>query len=139
MENKARSDFTFSAKVSTKTPLRSIYSPTHQMDVSRRDDNNAVVGMEQVGGADLSKDLDLYFSVSDKAVGLSLLTYRQGDEPGYFVALIAPKSQVKADEIAAKRVTFVIDTSGSMSSSLRSPITRRSSMVATTRCPGSRA
>jgi Ca-activated chloride channel family protein len=110
----ARNDFTFSARVRSKQPLRSIYSPTHQMDVSRRDENNAVVGMEQVGGADISKDLDLYFSVSDKAVGLSLLTYKQGDEPGYFVALIAPKSEVKADEIAAKRVTFVIDTSGSM-------------------------
>jgi Ca-activated chloride channel family protein len=110
----AKNDFTFSARVRSKQPLRSIYSPTHQMDVSRRDENNAVVGMEQVGGADLSKDLDLYFSVSDKAVGLSLLTYKQGDEPGYFVALIAPKSEVKADEVAAKRVTFVIDTSGSM-------------------------
>ncbi len=110
----ARNDFTFSARVRSKQPLRSIYSPTHQMDVSRRDENNAVVGMEQVGGADISKDLDLYFSVSDKAVGLSLLTYKKDDEPGYFVALIAPKSEVKADEVAAKRVTFVIDTSGSM-------------------------
>ena len=48
-------------------PLRSIYSPTHQIDVNRRGESGAVVGMEQVGGADLSKDLDLYFSVSDKS------------------------------------------------------------------------
>jgi Ca-activated chloride channel family protein len=114
VEGKATNDFTFSAKVSTKTPLRSIYSPTHQIDVSRRGESNAVVGMEQVGGADLSKDLDLYFSVSDKSVGLSLLTYRQGDEPGYFVALIAPKTEMSPNEIGAKRVTFVVDTSGSM-------------------------
>jgi Ca-activated chloride channel homolog len=110
----ARNDFTFSAKVSSKTPLRSIYSPTHQVDVSRRGERSALVGMEQVGGADLSKDLDLYFSVSDKAVGLSLLTYKRGDEPGYFLALIAPKTEVSPNEVAAKRVTFVIDTSGSM-------------------------
>lgn len=110
----ASHDFTFSAKVNTKTPLRSIYSPTHKVDVSRHGESNAVVGMEQVGGADLSKDLDLYFSVSDKAIGLSLLTYKQGDEPGYFVALIAPKTEVSPNEIGSKRVTFVIDTSGSM-------------------------
>ncbi|MFL5349692.1 MAG: VIT and vWA domain-containing protein [Hyalangium sp.] len=110
----ASHDFTFSAKVNTKTPLRSIYSPTHQVDVSRHGESNAIVGLEQVGGADLSKDLDLYFSVSDKAVGLSLLTYKQGDEPGYFVALIAPKTEVSPNEIGGKRVTFVIDTSGSM-------------------------
>ncbi|MDY7231047.1 VIT and vWA domain-containing protein [Hyalangium rubrum] len=110
----AKNDFTFSARVRSKVPLRSIYSPTHQMDVSRRDENTALVGLEQVGGADLTKDLDLYFSVSDKAVGLSLLTYKQADEPGYFVALIAPKTEVNPSEVAAKRVTFVIDTSGSM-------------------------
>ncbi|WP_224240796.1 VIT and vWA domain-containing protein [Hyalangium gracile] len=110
----ATRDFTFSARISSKTPLRSIYSPTHQVDVSRRGEASAVVGMEQVGGADLSKDLDLYFSVSDKAVGLSLLTYKQADEPGYFVALITPKTEVSPNEIGAKRVTFVIDTSGSM-------------------------
>ncbi|KFE70479.1 VIT and vWA domain-containing protein [Hyalangium minutum] len=114
VEGKATRDFTFSAKVNTKTPLRSIYSPTHQMDVSRRGESSAIVGLEQVGGADLSKDLDLYYSVSDKAVGLSLLTYKQGDEPGYFIALIAPKTEVSPNEIGAKRVTFVIDTSGSM-------------------------
>ncbi|WP_224363270.1 VIT and vWA domain-containing protein [Hyalangium versicolor] len=111
---KATHDFTFSAKLSSKTPLRSIYSPTHQVDVSRRGEANAIVGMEQVGQADLSKDLDLYYSVSDKAVGLSLLTYKQADEPGYFLALIAPKTEVSPNEIGAKRVTFVIDTSGSM-------------------------
>jgi Ca-activated chloride channel family protein len=110
----ATHDFTFSAKVSTKTPLRSIYSPTHQVDVSRHGDSNAIIGMEQVGAADLSKDLDLYYSVSDKAVGLSLLTYKKEDEPGYFIALIAPKTEVSPNEIGAKRVTFVIDTSGSM-------------------------
>jgi len=114
VEGKAKNDFTFSARVATKTPLRSIYSPTHQMDVSRRGESNAIVGLEQVGGADLSKDLDLYFSVSDKAVGLSLLTYKQADEPGYFIALITPKTEVSPNEIGAKRVTFVIDTSGSM-------------------------
>jgi Ca-activated chloride channel family protein len=109
-----RNDFTFSAKVSTKTPLRSIYSPTHQMDVSRRGETAAIVGLEQVNGGDLTKDLDLYYSVSDKAVGLSLLTYKKSDEPGYFVALIAPKTEVSPNEVAAKRITFVIDTSGSM-------------------------
>ncbi|WP_206680224.1 hypothetical protein, partial [Salmonella enterica] len=66
------------------------------------------------GGADLSRDLDLYFAVSDKAVGLSLLAYRVGDDPGYFIALIAPRNEVQSNEVQATRITFVIDTSGSM-------------------------
>jgi Ca-activated chloride channel family protein len=36
------------------------------------------------------------------------------EQPGYFMALISPKAELKADEIVAKRVTFVLDTSGSM-------------------------
>jgi Ca-activated chloride channel family protein len=36
------------------------------------------------------------------------------EQPGFFMALISPKTEVKADEVIAKRVTFVIDTSGSM-------------------------
>ena len=39
---------------------------------------------------------------------------RPTGEPGYFIALISPRTEVPNDEIIAKRVTFVIDTSGSM-------------------------
>lgn len=109
-----RGDFTFTANIGTKSPLRAIYSPTHNVYISRKGEATAVVGMEEGTGADLTKDLDLYFSTSDKAIGLSLLNYRKGDEPGYFVALISPKTELQPNEVAAKRVTFVIDTSGSM-------------------------
>jgi Ca-activated chloride channel homolog len=112
---KVKQDFTFSASVKSKVPLRSIYSPTHKLGISNKGENAAIVGLELGAGADISKDLDLYYSVSDKAVGLSMLTYRNSvEEPGYFIALISPRNEVPANEIVAKRVTFVIDTSGSM-------------------------
>lgn len=108
-------DFTFSAKVSSKVPLRSLYSPTHKLGVSRKAEGQAVVGLELGAGTDISKDLDLYYTVSEKAVGLSLLTHRpSADEPGYFVALISPRADVPKEEQQAKRITFVVDTSGSM-------------------------
>jgi Ca-activated chloride channel family protein len=110
-----KQDFTFSATVKSKTPLRSIYSPTHKLGVSRKGEHEAVAGFEQGAGADISKDLDLYYTVSDKAVGLTFMTTRpDAEQPGYFMALIAPKAELKPEEIAAKRVTFVLDTSGSM-------------------------
>ena len=107
-------DFTFTAKVTSKTPLRSIYSPTHTLGISRKGDGSAVAGLELGAGTDISKDLDLFYSVSDKAIGFTFMPYRVGDDPGFFVALLSPKAEVKAEEIIAKRVTFVIDTSGSM-------------------------
>ncbi len=110
-----KQDFTFSASVKSKVPLRSIYSPTHKLGIAHKGENAAIVGLELGAGADISKDLDLYYSVSDKAVGLSMLTYRSSvEEPGYFIALVSPRNEVPANEIVAKRVTFVIDTSGSM-------------------------
>ena len=110
-----RQDFTFSATIKSKTPLRSIYSPTHKLGVSRKGENEAVTGLEMGAGADISKDLDLFYTVSDKAIGLTFMSHRPDNEqPGFFMALISPKTDVKAEEVIAKRVTFVIDTSGSM-------------------------
>ncbi len=110
-----KQDFTFSATIKSKTPLRSIYSPTHKLGVSRKGENEAVTGLELGAGADISKDLDLFYTVSDKSIGLTFMSHRADNEqPGFFMALISPKTDVKADEVVAKRVTFVIDTSGSM-------------------------
>ena len=112
---RVKQDFTFTASLKSKTPIRSVYSPTHTLGVSRKSENEAVAGMESGAGFDISKDLDLYYSVSDKAIGLSMLSFRSNqEEPGYFLALISPRTEVKADEVVAKRVTFVVDTSGSM-------------------------
>jgi Ca-activated chloride channel family protein len=110
-----KQDFTFSANIRSKTPLRSIYSPTHRLGVSRKGENEAITGLELGAGADHSKDLDLYYTVSDKSVGLTFMSHRPDPEqPGFFMALISPRAELKADEVISKRITFVIDTSGSM-------------------------
>ncbi|HEY0881931.1 MAG TPA: VIT domain-containing protein, partial [Archangium sp.] len=110
-----KQDFVFSASIKSKTPLRSIYSPTHKLGVSRKGENEAITGLELGPGTDISKDLDLFYAVSDKSVGLTFMSHRPDPEqPGFFMALISPKTELKADEIVSKRVTFVIDTSGSM-------------------------
>ena len=110
-----KQDFTFSATIKSKTPLRSIYSPTHRLGVSKKGENMAVAGFEMGSGADISRDLDLFYTVSDKAIGFNLLSYRADtDQPGFFVALISPRTDTKDAEAMAKRVTFVVDTSGSM-------------------------
>lgn len=112
---KVRQDFSFAAKLQSKVPIRSVYSPTHTLGVSRKNENEAVAGMEAGSGFDISKDLDLYYTTSDKAIGLNVLSYRaSNEEPGYFLALVAPRTEIPKDEIIAKRVTFVVDTSGSM-------------------------
>jgi Ca-activated chloride channel family protein len=112
---RVQQDFTFSADLKSKVPIRSVYSPTHTLGIAHKGENEAIAGMEAGQGFDISKDLDLYYTTSDKAIGLSVLSYRASqEEPGYFLALVAPRTEVPKDEVIAKRVTFVIDTSGSM-------------------------
>ena len=106
-------DFTLSADIVSRTPIRAVYSPTHAIAVARPDEHRATVGFEQ-SRADLGEDFDLYYAVQDRDVGLSLLTHRPAGEDGYFLALIAPRAEITEREIAAKEVVFVMDTSGSM-------------------------
>lgn len=106
-------DMTISAEIVSRTAIRAVYSPTHSISVARPDDHHATVGFE-ANAATLDTDFDLYYAVQDSDVGLSLLTHRQAGEEGYFLAMIAPRSQVTEQQIAAKEVLFVFDTSGSM-------------------------
>jgi Ca-activated chloride channel family protein len=107
-------DFTLTARIDSAIPIQSIYSPTHEIDDSRTDDNHATVGFEREH-ADLGKDFQLYYTVSPEDVGLSLLTFRPSGEDGFFMMMVTPRNDIEDEEIMGKHVTFVIDTSGSMS------------------------
>ena len=106
-------DFTFSVKLHSRAPLKSIYSPTHKLSIRNKGDNDAVVGYEQQG-ATFAEDLKLFYSVDYNDVGLSVLSFGKKGEPGFFMLLAAPGAKDTADEIPNKKLVFVVDTSGSM-------------------------
>lgn len=98
----------------TTRPLKTIYSPTHDVEVKREGEKRARVGYESTG-ADEEHDFELYFSREEEGVGLSLLTYRANDnEDGYFMLLASPGLVQESGKVLPKDVVFVIDTSGSM-------------------------
>jgi len=108
-------DFTIAANISSSTPLRTIYSPSHDIDVVRQSNNRAVVGLEQ-HAANLEQDFVLYLSTSDDRIGMDLMTFDSDGsdgQDGYFLMVVAPRLEDEG-EIPAKDVTFVVDTSGSM-------------------------
>ncbi len=106
-------DFTFTMKLKSSTPLRSVYSPSHKVHVKRKGDDEAVVSFEKHGVV-FNEDLRIFYSVDYNDVGLSVLSYRKKGEPGYFMILAAPGAKDTADEIPGKKIVFVVDTSGSM-------------------------
>src|SRR6476661_2317397 len=104
---------TISARVEivAKGGLRNIYSPTHNIDVSRRGEMSALVSFETSSN---DNDFQLYYGVSDDDFGMTLLTYREPGKDGYFLLMLSPKDKVSETEFVSKDIVFVLDTSGSM-------------------------
>ncbi|MDB4928576.1 MAG: Inter-alpha-trypsin inhibitor domain protein, partial [Myxococcaceae bacterium] len=106
-------DFTLSATLEASAPIRAVYSPTHRIDTTRRGARQATVGFE-LGNAVLDRDFDLYYTLADSDVGMSVLTHREQGEEGYFLMMLAPRSESTEREVIGKDILFVCDTSGSM-------------------------
>lgn len=100
-------------EIRSPQPIRSVYSPTHPVTVRREGDHRAFVSYRERNTRP-DQDLVLYYTVSEKDLGLDLLTYNDRRGDGYFLLLAAPKAELRRDEVQAKDVVFVLDTSGSM-------------------------
>ena len=97
------------------SPLKALYSPSHQVEIKRDGDRRATVGWETTN-ARPDRDFQLLFSTAESEVGLNLLTQKKEGEDGWFTLLAAPGAEAvkTAGEPQAKDLVFVLDTSGSM-------------------------
>ena len=95
-------------------PIKSVYSPSHTVEIKRDGDRKATVGFEQKNVRP-DTDFKLIFSRAKADVGVDLLTYRNSPDDGYFLLMASPGFGASASAAVQKRdVCFVIDTSGSM-------------------------
>ena len=93
--------------------IRAIYSPSHPVAVIRDGEFRATAGYEDNDVAP-EKDFELYYSVSPEEIGVNLLSYKEAGDDGFFLMLLAPAVEVDPDDVVAKDVMLVLDTSGSM-------------------------
>jgi Ca-activated chloride channel homolog len=91
--------------------IRTIYSPSHRVAVSRDGDFEATVGYEDTNVTP-ADDFELYYTVTPEDIGLNLLSSKAAGEEGFFLLLVAPG--IEPGEVVAKDVILVLDTSGSM-------------------------
>lgn len=96
-----------------RAPLKSVFSPTHEVEVVRQGGRNATVGFEATNVRP-DRDFQLLFSRDEGDVDLKLLTHATSDGDGFFLLLAAPDVDLAEDRVAPKDVVFVLDTSGSM-------------------------
>lgn len=104
-------EVSINVNIKSVLPIKNVYSPSHRIDVKMQK-FAAACGYE---GKNVKPDKDfiLYYTVSEKDVGLDLLTYKKPGTQGYFMLLISPGKL--AGKSTPKDIVFIIDTSGSMS------------------------
>lgn len=93
--------------------LRTVYSPSHDVDVRREGGRAATASFEQ-GPRSERRDFQLFYALSESDVAMSLFTYREPGKDGYFLLLLSPSDDQERREYPAKDVVFVLDVSGSM-------------------------
>ena len=102
-------------ELETRRPLKTVYSPSHTVDVRRDGPNRATIGYEAVAGATrLESDFTLYFAPEKDEIGVNLLTHRTAGGDGYFLLLASPGVGVPEAQVIKRDLVFVLDTSGSM-------------------------
>jgi Ca-activated chloride channel family protein len=106
---------TISVEIQSSTPIRAVYSPSHEVGVSRESDQHVLVGYE---AANVLPDTDfaLYYSLGE-AEAFHLLSFRDpgdsADPDGFFMVLLAPRINT-IDQVIPKDLLLVLDRSGSM-------------------------
>jgi Ca-activated chloride channel family protein len=107
-------DFTVRVELKSTDSLKSIYSPSHEVGITREGDHRAVVGYE-ANQFVLGKDFRLLWSTEQGPVGLTAIPYKpSAGEDGYLLLLLTPSAETTADQRVPRDVVFILDSSGSM-------------------------
>jgi Ca-activated chloride channel homolog len=103
-----------SVSIKSDQALKAIYSPSHPVAIQRTGDYSATLGYEATNVRP-DRDFVLYYSVSTAEVGATLLSYKpDAQSDGFFLLLVAPQVKTTEEEVVARDVILVLDTSGSM-------------------------
>jgi Ca-activated chloride channel family protein len=106
--------FAIEATIKSQHAVQNVYSPTHAIALKRKNDKEVAVSFERSQGL-LDKDFQLFYQLGDKDIGLTALTHRPvAGEPGYFLAMVTPKVEIKKEYQVPRDMVLVLDTSGSM-------------------------
>lgn len=108
-------EMSIAINVTGSDPISSIYSPSHNIAISRaNNDRSFRTGFESnnfVADADFS----LFYGIASDTINVNLLTYRESaTDDGFFMLLVQPPVTIPEDQVIAKDVIVVLDQSGSM-------------------------
>ncbi|MBL7978296.1 MAG: VWA domain-containing protein [Bacteroidetes Order II. Incertae sedis bacterium] len=105
----------FKGRIVSTEPLKTLYSPTDQLQIDRPSNREAIVSFEETN-VRRERDFKLSFTAEAGEVGATVLSFRPDDQQdGYFMLLATPDVKTaRSRKILPKTVLFVLDRSGSM-------------------------
>jgi Ca-activated chloride channel family protein len=100
-------------ELETTTALKTVYSPSHNAEISRTGSRRACVKLDERELA-ADNDFHLLYSFEKSEVAVRVMTHRAAEGDGYFLLFASPGIEANEKAVVAKDVAFVLDTSGSM-------------------------
>lgn len=103
--------------ISSDSEVRSIYSPTHDLRVDRKDPRSGSrVSVEATRAlSESTSSFVLYYSLGGGHLAATIIPHRPyRDRPGYFMLMLDPPPKLESATVEPTDILFVLDTSGSM-------------------------
>lgn len=113
--NKPIETLNVTVRVEAAEQIKTLYSPTHQLEIQRPDNTHAVckLTLRDLYSPD---DFRLLHATINGLVGMNVISYRPSEgEDGYFLLLASPEVKSALAERMEKTMIFAFDKSGSMS------------------------
>ena len=101
-------------ELASSLPLKTVYSPSHEVNIKRIDDKHVTIKYE-TKSAKPDTDFELLYSQDDAELGVNLITQKSTGEEGFFLMFLNPNYSTKISKPLPKDIALVLDTSGSMS------------------------
>ncbi len=105
-------DIDVTVSIDAGVPIQTVESTSHQINIARDRGGQGVQVQLAAGDSIPNKDLVLRYAVSGKETQATVLS-QADDRGGHFAAYLLPAVDYAANEITAKDVVFLMDTSGS--------------------------
>lgn len=101
-------------EIRSKDAIKSVYCPSDDAEVKRRDDHEASIRFER-RNIQAVRDFRAVYTLAEGALSATVLSYKpESSEDGYFLVLASPEVKAADAKPQPKTVIFVLDRSGSM-------------------------
>lgn len=113
IETRDGHDISLEIDLDAGVPIVAINSQSHEIEVQQLNEKRAIVRLKDRATVP-NKDFLLTYRVAGDNINDAVLTHRS-ERGGFFTLILQPPQRVAVENVTAKELVFVLDTSGSMS------------------------